>query len=1029
RFIDTFCSNMSFTINKMVACSSTVATFNKEDMVLLNSANDLKREHNFSNDSYILYFGIPIPTFIDNIDGHSMTGEFVLPLTEFKFEAYAVGFEFYAYKTGEILVSIDENKNCGNSISCNEYLMQNYPDYNNWQTAGSIKLNLVKGYNKIMIPGVFEIIKKGSMMKISQSNPIVAIDKGNDSIFSDFICNSQGLIKLNYSANWRFYANVIIDKSYMTKTFEFSLVFDLGFNETFRNFNVTIKFLDTDFELKRFFNISQTRYLDINCPNSNKTLNETIKCSVIGISQIKGDFLNIWFDGEEIKNYSLSDPNQKETASFFGFYDTMVKILDPISVDFVGEFVMPNTEFRMDANMVGFECYVVTPGTINLWVLDMGTNCNKLFSCSEYFYKLSGYDTRINLGFYTLVKGYNKLQLKRAYKVKKGQILSFSTTNSNLMGLNLTENGMMTDFKGQDYYAKLNQEISWRFYFNAIVDKFFYVSHFYLSKRFTQLKNDTFEISYLNAEIERTNVKFNRMFNVTIVRIPLIEEITLYLTKTRHVLDQNLFFVFVSSYFYDEINIKFGNDEIIKINVTDDLFNLKNYFGLSMLNESNNIAFKYDHYQTFILTNTEVRFSTEILGFELYVYQPGVIILGIQTFSECGREISCANFLEEYGTIPKVNFSTSKEYIVSKGYNQLYLREKIKIAPGSMVFMSSYGYNPALVYVSREDALVNDYKIINQVLYKINVTKNIRFQVNMLINEDSFYEYMINVNYDFPSYGIHTMNLGLIGQTNNYYKNISLRLEKNQNVDVYCKDSNHTLDKRLGCYVIATSMNKTDTLLLPSENLTVSFQNETVDYFGNYDRSKNITNIVSTTLTGLFLLTNTEFYFDAYSYGFEIFAADSGNIVLEFVNSCGQQCVDSIISNYPSYKYSKTGFCSLTVDVKKGYNKINNTQQCWIKKGQIVLLSTSKPGIVAINITESEIVSDFNIQFYPTTIQKINPYKNSRFYVNALIDRSYYSGVLTFIKNFNNKNNTHITATYDNSNKTLTRYYEVTERK
>ncbi|CAF1154521.1 unnamed protein product, partial [Brachionus calyciflorus] len=88
-------------------------------------------------------------------------------------------------------------------------------------------------------------------------------------------------------------------------------------------------------------------------------------------------------------------------------------------------------------------------------------------------------------------------------------------------------------------------------------------------------------------------------------------------------------------------------------------FNRKEFFGLSELSEENSIGFNYE-YATYTLTNTEVRFTTSILGFELYVSQPGYIKIGIITYSECGYEISCSRFFEEYGTVPNVKFSISK---------------------------------------------------------------------------------------------------------------------------------------------------------------------------------------------------------------------------------------------------------------------------------------------------------------------------------------------------------------------------------
>ncbi|CAF1072385.1 unnamed protein product [Brachionus calyciflorus] len=107
RLIQTICSNSTFTVDKIIQCSSIVTTFNKKDEVEVNVQNDSKMVHNFSDSNYISYFGIDVPTYIDkeNIES-SIMGDFILPLTEFKFDAYILGFQFYAYKSGQISVYV-----------------------------------------------------------------------------------------------------------------------------------------------------------------------------------------------------------------------------------------------------------------------------------------------------------------------------------------------------------------------------------------------------------------------------------------------------------------------------------------------------------------------------------------------------------------------------------------------------------------------------------------------------------------------------------------------------------------------------------------------------------------------------------------------------------------------------------------------------------------------------------------------------------------------------------------------------------
>lgn len=101
------------------------------------------------------------------------------------------------------------------------------------------------------------------------------------------------------------------------------------------------------------------------CPNLNKQMNKTIKCSILVLTQNKNDFTSVQFDGENnIKNFSVSN----KVVSYFGFFEKFKPTDNIVSTSLTGNFLLLNTEFKFDTNLVGFEIYAVNPGLLTLYV-------------------------------------------------------------------------------------------------------------------------------------------------------------------------------------------------------------------------------------------------------------------------------------------------------------------------------------------------------------------------------------------------------------------------------------------------------------------------------------------------------------------------------------------------------------------------------------------------------------------------------------------------------------------------------------
>lgn len=151
---------------------------------------------------------------------------------------------------------------------------------------------------------------------------------------------------------------------------------------------------------------------------------------------------------------------------------------------------------------------------------------------------------------------------------------------------------------------------------------------------------------------------------------------------------------------------------------------------------------------------------------------------------------------------------------------------------------------------------------------------------------------------------------------------------------------------------------------------------------------------------GLFLLTNTEFKFDATLIGFELIAIIPGIIKIEIVSFdsiCGQTilCSDFFIIN-TRYNGIQSVY-SQTFDIIVGYNKINLQTPIKIKKGSMVYLDLVSQNARIANQSDTNIIfTDYRFNYHDFTYYRlITLYRigsiNHRFYFKCLIEQSFYS--------------------------------------
>ena len=96
--------------------------------------------------------------------------------------------------------------------------------------------------------------------------------------------------------------------------------------------------------------------MDIYCPNSNKTLDSKVDCSLTIVSQDLNDAVNL-----DNNTYSFTG----DYYNYFGIKSTNDTCLNETTA-LTGLFILPNTEFKFDADLKGFMLNVVNAGSIRI---------------------------------------------------------------------------------------------------------------------------------------------------------------------------------------------------------------------------------------------------------------------------------------------------------------------------------------------------------------------------------------------------------------------------------------------------------------------------------------------------------------------------------------------------------------------------------------------------------------------------------------------------------------------------------------
>lgn len=141
-----------------------------------------------------------------------------------------------------------------------------------------------------------------------------------------------------------------------------------------------------------------------------------------------------------------------------------------------------------------------------------------------------------------------------------------------------------------------------------------------------------------------------------------------------------------------------------------------------------------------LLTNTEIKFNTALVGVNFLASNSGFIRFGLVSFgNKCENYTSCSKYLDSNRSLSGLQNLTFWNYTVEQGLNPIIFDQAIRVSKGSMILVDLSSSNVRLLCDTSDNSMYSDYSINGSTLNKLYPTKNWKIHFNVLV-ENEFYE-------------------------------------------------------------------------------------------------------------------------------------------------------------------------------------------------------------------------------------------------------------------------------------------------
>lgn len=145
----------------------------------------------------------------------------------------------------------------------------------------------------------------------------------------------------------------------------------------------------------------------------------------------------------------------------------------------------------------------------------------------------------------------------------------------------------------------------------------------------------------------------------------------------------------------------------------------------------------------YLIPNSEIRYNTTLLGFEMYAALTGKIQIDLVSFKFCGQNESCTSHFSINSQFNQTDLKvlSSWQLELKQGYNKFLLPKAISVTKGTLLYLSQ-NFTGRVVIDTSSSVTFSDYIITKpNTLYnimKLDPYINWRFVINCLVDLEMY---------------------------------------------------------------------------------------------------------------------------------------------------------------------------------------------------------------------------------------------------------------------------------------------------
>ncbi|RNA20957.1 hypothetical protein BpHYR1_030347 [Brachionus plicatilis] len=431
----------------------------------------------------------------------------LLTSTEFLIESLLIGFQFFSTSTDQIKINLWSSNMCSVE-SCSSYfsksLLFSAVRIATWTIEPEI------GKNKHMLPvSIFVNFKSFFTIELMTRTHILS-EITDQYFYPDYEIQGRKLTPI--------LGKQILFKA-LTKTFFYKSIIQLDHS---KNYDFENKILMPGTEK----NFDSTRNMSIEVMNL-EFVDLEMKFDIQVYSQ--KNFTHVLIDYGDCSNESFYS-DSKQFTSYFGLNLDLYKFSNiKFEDESVNSFLVLNSEFRYDTNLLGFKIYAVKEGHILLQYIFVSTDeCGVLMPCSFYFKQnisINRLNNETNVIKLNLKKGLQVYKLSSPIYIREGAILMVTHKRGQIGSFYNEDSGnTMSDYFVEFFnqtlqnisLVKLDQMLG----INCLIEYGYYIHQIKVVKKYYLFVPYNIKVKLANSTKNiniKINVNHDPSFDITIL--------------------------------------------------------------------------------------------------------------------------------------------------------------------------------------------------------------------------------------------------------------------------------------------------------------------------------------------------------------------------------------------------------------------------------------------------------------------------------------------------------------------------------